>query len=224
MNSKLHTSIDHLVIAAPSLNAGVTYVYDTLGVMPQPGGTHVKMGTHNALLRLGSSTYLEVISVNPELQKPDRPRWFELDKLSPTANPKLLTWVARTNNIRQATAISSMDFGAIGPMSRTELNWLITIPSDGSLQCDGIAPSLIQWSGDLHPARKLFDVGCSLIRLEGFHSSAKLIHDTLDAIGFKGTFSVQQIDETESPHLAAYVQTPNGIRKLNNSFRQYEHH
>ena len=172
------------------------------------------MVTHNALLKLGSSTYLEVIAINPDLQKPDRPRWFSLDKLSATEKPKLLTWVAFTNDIKQATENSSLTFGNIETMNRADLNWLITIPADGGLPYDGIAPSLIQWSNELHPASKLSDVGCLLASIEGFHPSAKTINDALNSIGFNGNFSVTQIGESENPHLIAYVQTPNGIRKF----------
>lgn len=202
------------MIVSPSLDAGIRYVYETLGVIPQTGGVHTKMGTHNALLKLGSSTYLEVIAINPDLQKPARPRWFSLDKLFDTAKPKLLTWVANTNDIRKATATSSLTFGNIEPLSRAKLNWLITIPADGSLPCDGIAPSLIQWSSELHPASILSDVGCSLIRLEGFHPSAKIINDALNSIGFNGAFSAKQIEKSEKPSLIAYIQTPAGIRKF----------
>jgi hypothetical protein len=65
--------IDHIVIASPSLDAGVKYVYETLGVMPQLEGVHTQMGTHNYLLRLGNSTYLEVIAINPDAPKMERP-------------------------------------------------------------------------------------------------------------------------------------------------------
>jgi len=214
MNSNLQTAIDHIVIVSPSLDEGINYVYETLGVMPQKGGTHTRMGTHNALLKLGNSTYLEVIAVNPDLQKPDRPRWFSLDKLSADAKPKLLTWVVSTNDINSATKISSLTFGNIEAMNRSELNWLITIQADGSLPCDGVAPSLIQWINEPHPASKLTDAGCLLIRIEGFHPNATAINDSLRAIGLNGSYSVCQIGQTERPFLVAYIQTPNGICKF----------
>ena len=46
-------SIDHIVITAPSLADGMEYVHRALGVVPEPGGGHPRMGTHNALLKLG---------------------------------------------------------------------------------------------------------------------------------------------------------------------------
>ncbi len=51
---------DHLVVAAASLEQGVDWIEDKLGTRPQPGGRHVAMGTHNALLRLGARLYLEL--------------------------------------------------------------------------------------------------------------------------------------------------------------------
>jgi hypothetical protein len=210
----LHSSIDHIVIVASSLDSGIKYVHENLGVMPQKGGIHEKMGTHNYLLNLGNSTYLEVIAINPGWPKPDRPRWFALDTLEPGAKPKLLTWIARTDDINLAKKNSLTEPGDIEAMNRADLNWLITIPVDGSLPCDGIAPSLIQWLSIPHPCSKLADSGCSLVSIEGFHSKANAINATLQSIGFKGFFSVTQIGESEEPSLSAYIQTPGGICKL----------
>ncbi|HSQ04485.1 MAG TPA: VOC family protein, partial [Burkholderiales bacterium] len=147
----LRSHIDHLVVTAPSLATGVEYVQDILGVILQRGGEHARMSTHNALLRLGPALYLEVIAVNPRAMKPERPRWFELDHLAPHAEPRLATWVARTNDIRAAAMASSIPLGAVESMSRGALSWLITIPPDGSLPHNGIAPSLIEWHTAVHP-------------------------------------------------------------------------
>ena len=49
----------------------------------QVGGEHPRMGTHNLLLRLGDSVFLEVLSPNPDAPPPSRPRWFGLDALRP---------------------------------------------------------------------------------------------------------------------------------------------
>jgi len=211
MNSNFRTSIDHLVIVSPTLETGVRYVYETLQVRMQKGGIHTKMGTHNALLKLGKTTYLEVIAVNPLLPKPVGARWFALDTLSISANPKLLTWVACTDDIKGATENSSIPFGTIQTMTRGALNWLITIPSGGGLPCDGIAPSLIQWNSKIHPASQLPEEGCSLLRMEGFHPDAEIINTTLQSIGFEGDFSV---DPSENSSLVAYIQTPHGVRRF----------
>jgi Glyoxalase-like domain len=65
--------LDHPVITAPTLTAGTAWVESTLGVTPQPGGKHQRMATHNALLSLGDSTYLEVIAPDPAASRPEQP-------------------------------------------------------------------------------------------------------------------------------------------------------
>ena len=70
--------IDHITVTAPTLEAGAAFVVQALGVAPQPGGEHPLMGTHNLLLKLSDTAFLEVIAVNPKATAPQRPRWFEL--------------------------------------------------------------------------------------------------------------------------------------------------
>ena len=207
----LHTHIDHLVITAPTLPAGIAYAEETLGVSLQPGGTHPRMGTHNALLKLGENCYLEVIAVNPELPSPNCARWFELDGLGRNGLPRLRHWVARTNDIQSAQVLQKGWFGAIESMSRSHLNWLISIPPDGSLPLSGVCPTLIQWQSEPHPASMLSDVGCSLIRLEGYHPKAEKLQEVLDKINFEGPFQVHPIASSERPYLVAHLQTPTGI-------------
>ena len=96
---------DHLVVAATTLAEGIEYVGDLTGSVPRPGGRHVAMGTHNALLRLGERFYLEIIAIDPEGTKPARPRWFDLDHPSLVAalaeGPRLIHWVARSDDIER---------------------------------------------------------------------------------------------------------------------------
>ena len=211
LDPMIRSALDHLVIVAPTLAEGIASVTQVLGVEPRPGGEHSRMGTHNALLRLGGAMYLEVIAVNPTAPDPGRARWFELDSLGPGSAPRLATWVARTDDARTALAVSPIPPGPLEIMTRGDLAWTITVPPGGCLLEGGVAPMLIQWTGGSHPAGRLPNVGLSLERLELVHPRPDAIAGMLEWIGFEGPVSVIQ---GEHPALAARVRTPGGLRTL----------
>ena len=207
----MNCAIDHLVITAPSLAAGTRMLHEALGIWPQLGGEHARMGTHNTLLRLGEKLYLEVIAIDPAVAKPNRPRWFRLGELTAQSTPRLATWVARCADIHAAHAACGGIHGEIATMSRGDLNWLISIPEDGGMPFDGVAPSLIQWQSPQHPANRLEDRGCSLVSLKGFHPDAARINDLLRHLGCASEIYVE---EDQRAHLVAEIQTPRGLRTL----------
>jgi hypothetical protein len=206
--------IDHLIITAPSLDAGCAVVEELLGVPMQPGGTHPRMGTHNRLLRLGDDMFLEVIAIDPAARAPSRPRWFELDRLPPNAMPRLSGWVARTTDINAAAACATEDVGTIEPLTRGSLDWRITIPPDGTFPLAGAAPALIQWTAAEHPAHSLADHGLSLARLEICHREPERIRRLLDSIGFIGPVVVRSLSAGDGAYLVAHVNTLHGPRKI----------
>ena len=172
------------------------------------------MGTHNLLVRVGNTLCLEVIAPNPVAPAPSRPRWFALDTLRPNTAPSLAAWVARTSDIHAVAAASSEPLGNIEPMTRGTLSWLITIPPDGSLPFDGIAPALIEWQTEVHTAAKLQDQGLSLASLELFHPEPKRISRLLVSLGLEGPVSVLPASSGSRPRLVAHINTPLGIRSL----------
>jgi hypothetical protein len=206
--------LDHITVIAPSLESGAAFVHQSLGVMPQTGGKHVRMGTHNLLLRLGDALFLEVIAPDPQAPAPGRPRWFGLDQLSADARPALGTWVARTADIRAVASASSEPLGNIEPMSRGALDWLITIPADGAIPVDGVGPALIEWHTGAHPATGLADHGLSLLRLELFHPDPDRVLRLLRSIDIDGPLFVSPPATGAGPHLLAHIATPDGARTL----------
>lgn len=210
----LHCLIDHITVTAPSLEAGAALVRQTLGVEPQIGGEHPRMGTHNLLLRLGESMFLEVISPNPKAPAPARPRWFALDTLRPDSAPVLSAWVVRTPDIHATASACSEVLGNIEPMSRGALDWLITIPDDGSLPLHGIAPALIEWQTKAHPAAMLVDHGLSLAKLELFHPEPERISQLLRSLGLEGPLSVSSPPDGRTARIVAHINTPQGLRLL----------
>lgn len=213
-------AIDHLTIVASDLAEGAAMVERALGVAPQAGGKHSSMGTHNLLLSLGASSYLEVIAVDPDAPSPTRPRWFALDALKPGTPPRLATWVARTADIHAScTAWTTSTSGAhpigrIEPMSRGPLSWLITITADGALPMAGVLPTLIEWPAGVHPCAVLPSSGCTLLELELHHPEPGLVQAHLDALGAVATPPRLHLVQADEPALLARIQTPLGIRTL----------
>lgn len=206
-------SIDHLVVTAPDLVLGSKYVEDALGVRLQAGGEHVRLGTHNRLLRLGESLYLEVIAVNPQAPAPQRARWFGLDQVPADGAAKLATWVLQCSDIQAAVQESSLDFGPIEPMSRGDLQWQITIPEDGTLGLEGALPSLIEWQGG-SPVSGMVDAGCSLHCLEIYSAFNQQLDSFLSQLDFQGPVMVHRLPEGQLGYLAAQIETPDGLRLL----------
>ena len=160
--------LDHLVVAARSLEEGSAWVESALGAAPVAGGKHPLMGTHNRLLDIGRGRYLEVIAIDPEAPAPARPRWFGLDDPATRARlergPVLLGWVERTDDL-EAALRDYPERVEVLEATRGDLAWRITVPPDGRLPCGGACATLIQWKGSAHPAGRLPPSGCELIEL-----------------------------------------------------------
>ena len=205
-------TIDHLVVAAQTLAQGCDYVESGLRVRPQPGGKHATMGTHNALLRLGERLYLEVMAIDPDAPKPLRARWFDLDeprmRASLTDGPRLIHFVARTDDIDGLAARSPEDLGDVLPMARGQWRWRMTIPVDGHLPGRGLVPTLIQWPDERHPAEAMPDHGLSLVALAGEHPDPAPVRAAIARLGLADDVKVTY---GQSPRLAAMVRTPRGI-------------
>lgn len=203
--------IDHLVVTAPNLTVGIEYVEQALRCKMQPGGQHPRMGTHNALLKLGEGCYLEVIAIDPNAAPPQRSRWFELDTISANCKPRLAGWVMRTNDIQKVALLPQLDLGSVEEMCRGTLEWQITIPVDGRFICHGVAPFVIQWKGDTHPASRLPDSNVALVCIEAEHPDAEPINAWLSSAGFEGALSIQTPPDDSTIEFTALLQTPDGV-------------
>jgi hypothetical protein len=208
----LSCRVDHLVLACADLAQGAQYVRDRLGVESQPGGKHLLMGTHNALLKLGPRVYLELIAIDPE-GSAHRPRWFGLDSAPVreriAAGPFLLTWVAACSDVAAVAALDSR-FGEVIAASRGAFSWRITVPADGRLNLDGVLPTLIQWDGAAHPCDGLAERDCALLELRLQHPSVPMIRRLFDALGLGGPIQLQ----TGAASLSARIGTPRGVVEL----------
>lgn len=208
----MNTELDHIVIAADTLRNGINYIEKRFGITPEAGGQHLSMGTHNALLSLGASCYLEVIAIDPDLPQPPRPRWFGLDDNTTReqlrAEPRLIHWVARSNDIDALSRQQPQLLGPAIPMERNQFKWLITVPENGSLPFQGAVPSLIQWQTRPLPSELLVDRGLRLKQLTittpvpdrvlGTLSQLKLTNDNVSVIEGRKTVLSAEISDASS--------------------------
>ncbi|MEQ1684301.1 MAG: VOC family protein [Burkholderiaceae bacterium] len=176
--------LDHLVLAARTLEEGVAWCEATLGLRPEAGGQHLFMGTHNRVFSIASSAfpraYFEIIAIDPSLPAPKRARWFGLDEpalqRALVDGPRLVSWVARCDDIAATHATlrsAGIDCGVVEATERATprglLRWKISLRADGRRLLGGAAPALIEWR-DVHPTDSMPASGIELktMRLGGW--------------------------------------------------------
>lgn len=202
--------LDHITVVAPSLATGSAYVEAALGVQPGAGRAHPGMATHNLLLALGPSVYLEVISSDPRAAPVTRPRWFGLDHV---LTARLAAWVASTDDIAGTTV---PELGDVETMRRATHTWQMTVRADGSVPLDGAAPLLIQRASNVQPAATLPRSGLDLQRLRIRHPAPGQVLALFAKIGLALHPAVTVIQGNECS-LVAEIQTPFGLRELGES-------
>lgn len=196
--------LDHLVISAESLNAAVPDIERKLGHPLAPGGQHAAMSTHNRLISLGPTEYLEVIAIDPAAPSPNRARWFGLDHFS--GPPRLTNWVCATSDIQTALAASPPGAGTPLALERGSLRWKMAATDSGDLPFNNIWPALIEWNGSQGPAPHLPDSGLRLTRLTLSHPNAISLQKALEPLILDPRFHIVQ----GPPGLSARLKTETG--------------
>lgn len=197
--------LDHIAVAAATLEEGVAHVEAALGVALAPGGRHDYMATHNRLLGLGPSDYLEVIAADPAAARPVHPRWFRLDEFS--GPPRLTNWICRVGDLATALAAAPAGAGRAVDLARGDLRWRMGVPADGRLPYDDCFPALIEWLGP-RPQGRLAEAGCRLAHLEVAHPEAAELARLVPLADPRVRFV------TGAPALRAVIATPHGERVL----------
>jgi len=213
----VNCEVDHLVVAAASLDQGAAWCAETLGVAPGPGGRHALFGTHNRLLRIDgpgfAQAYLEIIAIDPDAPPPARPRWFGLDDPALQAGlrdrgPRLLHAVLRTGNLPMLRwGLVNVGQAPGEPLAAERetpegwLRWQILVREDGALPGQGALPTLIQWSGR-HPADAM---PASPVALQALHFG-RLPPRVATVLRLRGATA----GEGDGPALCATLATPRG--------------
>ena len=157
-------TIDHVIVGTADLEEGIRQLTELTSVAPERGGQHPGRGTQNALLSLGSRTYLELIA--PVSGPPPEMEFLSgLRELSP------IGWAIGTKDLdatKSRLEAAGFRVSAPRPGSRVRpdgqvLQWrtaaLEDIPGD-------LTPFLIEWSAQTpHPASTSPE-GCTLKSME----------------------------------------------------------
>lgn len=208
--------LDHLTVIAPNLAAGVEHVRACLGIDVPYGRQHPDMGTHNHLLRLGDSVYLEIIAVNPDAPPPPRARWFGLDETAALcadweSGRRLRGWVARTSDLNTVLARHGGLLGQKVDFTSANGSFCFAIPEDGALPLDGALPSVIDRLGKPPSVAAMFDPGA---RLRGFileHPEPARIAALYAELGI---VNAPEIRTGERLRYRALIETPAGLKEL----------
>lgn len=208
--------LDHITIIAPSLEEGVSHVQECLGLNVPFGQRYPYMGTHNHLLQLGNSLYLEIVAIDPDGINPNRKRWFGLDDQAKVrsdweAGLRLRGWVARTKAIENVLNRHSEIFGRKVPLPADEPLFQFSIPDDGSLPLNGAAPSIIDRYGKPRSMENILDLGARLKSFTLEHPEPEQISALYQRVGMTG---VPDVVKSESFRYYAQIDTPGGIRTL----------
>ena len=162
--------LDHIVLAANTLEEGTSYIENKLRIKLSNIGYHKDMGTHNRVVKIGKSVYLEVISIDPNCKQIKSKRWFNLDssKLQSQLrkSPRVIGYVIE-NTTNKILKYYEPFFKA----SRGEYKWKFAMPCNNSnISADqsyqnGIIPSVINWESE-KPIYKMQDNHLNLEKLE----------------------------------------------------------
>lgn len=209
--SSIIERVDHLVYAAPNLEAAVDHIEQLLGVRATPGGQHPGVGTRNALVSLGPKCYLEIIAPDPAQATYQTPRPFGIDDL---ATGKLVAWAANAPNLEQLSQRDlggGVRIGSTGSGSRQTpdgaiLAWRFSNPR--TVIGDGIVPFFIDWGESRHPARTAAQ-GATLLQLRAEHPQPEQIGDMLERLGLN-----LRVTPAAEPMLIATIMSPRGTVEL----------
>lgn len=197
--------LDHILWAAPDLDAGSAQIAALTGVAPAVGGSHPGHGTRNSLLSLGE-TYLEIISPDPA-QPLDGKRGGRIAALP---RPGLMTFAVRTDDLAAyAAAAAAAGVATRGPveMGRTrpdgvQLDWACLYIADPGF--GEAIPFGIDWNASPHPAGTT-PPGCKLLSFTVLHPRAEALGGIFAALGIP-----VPVRAADAPGFLAELSTPRG--------------
>jgi Glyoxalase-like domain len=201
--------VDHVIYAAPDLEAAVADVEKRYGVRAAGGGQHTGQGTHNRLLALGPHTYLEIVAADPRQPEPPASRPYGVDGVT---RGGLVGWALRCDDI--ASAINNARARGFDPGDAIEghrltstgtlLLWRLTRNALSA----GVIPFLISWGDTPHPAASA-PQGLVLESLSVEHPDPPSVIGPLHSLGIH-----VDVRPATQAALVAQVHGPHGTSEL----------
>ncbi len=198
--------LDHILWAAPDLDAGAAMIAALTGVTPVRGGTHPGFGTRNFLLGLDGGRYFEIIAPDPA-QSLEGNRGGQIAAMP---HPALLTFAVSTDDlaaVRAAAATCGLACEAPKAMTRTRPDGVKLAWSTMGLLHDTLEnaiPFAIAWGSNPHPSASA-PAGC---RLKSFAALQP------EPAGLAAVYAAMQIPvcvkRAPRPGFIAVLDSPNG--------------
>ena len=210
-STPLLARLDHLVYATPDLAIGIDAIEKLLGLRASPGGQHPGLGTRNALVALGPSSYLEIIGPDPDQPRPAGRLRFGIDDLKA---PRIVTWVAKGTDLEKVARTAAergVGLGPVIPGSRRRpdgvvLAWRYTDPN--TVIADRIVPFLIDWGTSPHPSASATR-GATLVGVRAEHPEPERVRQMLDVLGLD-----LRVQKGTAPAIIATIDSPRGRVEL----------
>lgn len=213
----MYPYLDHIVLVCPELDAGARHFEALTGARPRFGGEHADGRTHNALARIGTNCYLEILAPTGPPNAEDHP-WCRIAHA--TRGLRVLTYCLRSPRPLTDLAAMALDRGwhdaNVAANGRTTpdglaLHWQWLAPKIDGLEF--AFPFFIDWLDSPHPADSLAPAsGEETLTLHEFqvaHPEAARLRAILAEIG-----TPIDIVPAESPRFRVVLETPRGLVAL----------
>lgn len=197
--------IDHVILAINDLEKGIEEFEELTGVEVTQGGQHKDSFTQNAIVSLGSHTYIEILAPSSDLDS--IPGFFkQMNTLTPIGFALSVSSLAALDKHMQDINFKSNgieDWSRVNSAGQ-ELKWKLLRVEDPAID---INPFFIQWN-DIHPSDNI-NSRCSLFSLELSSPHTDDIKLLLDQ-NLARTLNLHLIDG-DSTRLRLHIKSPDGI-------------
>ena len=208
----LDSKIDHIVYCVPDLKSGIESIQKMTGAKVYPGGKHLNQGTHNAIVRIGEKSYLEIIAKDVENTTLKGARWMGVDYV--TDQPRITRWAVQAEvNTSNLNILRQFDRLLGQPLSGSrlkpdgkKLEWEMSMPMPEPMI--NSCPFLIDWGHRIHPVDEL-PMECALLDIQLQSTNPQNLKAVLSELGIYLPVVKSKMDRIE-----AIIKSPFGVLRL----------